>query len=100
VILVVVTALAGAIAIAVLLTPWPRLPAIFAAMPAFGGLLVIALLRHAEGGGANHLDPGPLQDRADQLSDVVLVVDHERSRHAAFISAEARGGAGRCACAS
>jgi peptidoglycan/LPS O-acetylase OafA/YrhL len=50
VILVVPTAPAGAIAIAVLLTPWPRLPAIFATMPAFGGLLVIALLRHAEGG--------------------------------------------------
>jgi hypothetical protein len=39
--------------------------------------------------GSNHVDSSPFEDRGNQVPHIVFVVDHERSRHAAFISGEA-----------
>ena len=55
--IVVAAVLAGAIALAVALVPWERLPRAADIAPPLGFMAVIALLRHAEGGAAGY---GPL----------------------------------------
>jgi hypothetical protein len=38
--------------------------------------------------GSNDVDPGSLQDRGNQVPDIVLVVDHKCPRHTLFIPGE------------